>query len=456
MISKSAGTRTLKPPRDHEAEALSEHPEDALPVKASARSVAVQAVIRVLRDDAFAAAALSTELDRASLLEDRDRALATELLYGTLRVRTALEARLAPLAPRGLRDVVVKAELLVASYQLLALDRIPAFAAVNAAVNGVRAARGKQVAGFANAVLRKIAQGDKLVAVDAARQNISPWLMDALTQAVGEAEAQALIVPQPDKVVGLRLVSGRALPSWLESSSAGRASPRSRLIRGEGDPRKREGYAEGAFVVQEEGAQAVALALGARPGERILDACAGRGQKTSLFVEQVGDQGAVWATDVYPKKLEALTTEFERLKLRAPEVRSLDWTVGVGDVPADFDRVLVDAPCTGTGTLRRRPEIAARLQPEDPARLSRLAESILRAAATRVKSGGRVVFAVCSVLEVECEALVSRVHDALEPAPFDCPELRGVLPADSSVTSFRIGPTLFETDGYFAASFVKR
>jgi 16S rRNA (cytosine967-C5)-methyltransferase len=423
---------------------------------AGARSVAVEALIRVLRDDAFAAAALSTELDRAKALDARDRALATELLYGTLRMRAALEARLAPHAPRGLKDVVVKAELLVAAYQLLVLDRIPAFAAVNAAVNGVRAARGKQVAGFANAVLRKLAQGEKLEPIAAARLNVGPWLLESLERSVGEAEAQALIIPPTEKVVGLRLLSGRPLPEWLENSPIGKASPRSRLLRGEGDPRKRPGFVEGSFIVQEEGAQAVGLALGARPGERILDACAGRGQKTSLFVEQVGDAGAVWATDVYPKKLEALSNEFERLRLRAPEVRSLDWTVGVADVPADFDRVLVDAPCTGTGTLRRRPEIAARLQPEDPARLSALAEAILRAAATRVKTGGRVVFAVCSVLEAECEALVERMLDVLEPAPFDAPELQPIFGASEAPSAFRIGPTRFETDGYFAASFLKR
>ncbi|MES1178337.1 MAG: transcription antitermination factor NusB [Myxococcales bacterium] len=423
---------------------------------ASARSVAVEALIRVLRDDAFAAAALSTELDRAKALQDRDRGLATELLYGTLRMRAALEARLAPLAPRGLKDVVVKAELLVAAYQLLVLDRIPAFAAVNGAVNGVRAARGKQVAGFANAVLRKLARGEKLEPVAAARQNVAPWLLEALAQSVGEAEAQALIIPPTEKVVGLRLLSGRPVPEWLENSPIGRASPRSRLLRGEGDPRKRPGFAEGSFIVQEEGAQAIALALGARPGERILDACAGRGQKTSLFVEQLGDTGAVWATDVYPKKLEALASEFERLRLHAPEVRSVDWTVGPGDVPADFDRVLVDAPCTGTGTLRRRPEIALRLQPEDPARLSDLAEAILRSAATRVRSGGRVVFAVCSVLDAECESLVQRVLDVLEPAPFDAPELQGIFGASEVPSAFRIGPAGFETDGYFAASFLKR
>ncbi|HEX7454274.1 MAG TPA: RsmB/NOP family class I SAM-dependent RNA methyltransferase, partial [Polyangiaceae bacterium] len=303
--------------------------------------------------------------------------------------------------------------------------------------------------------LRKLASsGQKLVANEAALDNVAPWLLDALTRSVGAEEAQALIVPQLEKVVGLRLLSDRPVPEWLAASAAGRASPRSRLIQGEGDPRKREGFAEGSFVVQEEGAQAIALSLGARAGERVLDACAGRGQKTSLFAEQVGDAGAVWATDVYPKKLDALQADFERLRLPSPQLRAVDWTVGVGDVPADFDRVLVDAPCTGTGTLRRRPEIAARLQPSDPARLSALAETILRSAITRAKPGGRVVFAVCSVLEEECEALVARVLDVLEPAPFDCPELLGIWV--EGATSFRVGPTRFATDGYFAASFSKR
>lgn len=434
---------------------MAESSDDSMPAVATARSVAAQAVLRVLRDSAFGAAALSAELERSGLSDERDRALATELLYGTLRLRTALEVRLARLAPRGIKDLLVRAELLVAAYQLLVLDRIPAFAAVNAAVSAVRAARGPQVAGFANAVLRKLAQsGERLSAEQAAEGSVSPWLLEALRRSVGDAEAQALIVAPAQKVVALRLVSGRAVPEWLVSSGVGRLSPRARLVHGEGDPRKREGYAEGAFVIQEEGAQAVALALGARSGERILDACAGRGQKTSLISELVGEAGAVWATDAYPRKLAALSDEFQRLALPAPEIRALDWTVGVADVPADFDRVLVDAPCSGTGTLRRRPEIAARLQPSDPARLSALAEQILRAAATRAKSGGRVVFAVCSVLEEECEQLVARVLDVLEPAPFDFPELRHVLP--ETETSFRIGPTRFETDGYFAASFVRR
>jgi 16S rRNA (cytosine967-C5)-methyltransferase len=215
------------------------------------------------------------------------------------------------------------------------------------------------------------------------------------------------------------------------------------------DLRQRPGYAEGQFVIQEEGAQAIALALGARPKERVLDACAGRGQKATLLMEQVGPQGEVWAVDAYPDKLAQLEVECARLGLGAPKIAAVDWTAGSGSVPGGFDRVLVDAPCTGVGTLRRRPEIVRRLQPEDPARLARLAEAILRRAATHARPGGQIVFAVCSVLHAECEAVVERVSDLLIPEPFQAPE----LDVARDVSAFRLLPLTHGTDGYFAASF---
>ena len=116
--------------------------------------------------------------------------------------------------------------------------------------------------------------------------------------------------------------------------------------------------------------------------------------------------------------------------------------------------MLVDAPCTGVGTLRRRPEIAGRLTEADPPRLGELATRILRGAATRARPGGRVVFAVCSVLPEEAEAVVERVADLLEPAPFDAPEVEKL--ATQSATAFRLLPLEHGTDGYFVASFVRR
>jgi 16S rRNA (cytosine967-C5)-methyltransferase len=421
----------------------------------SAREIAVRVLERIETGGAYAAAALDGELERNPGLDPRDRALATELVYGVTRTREALRRRIEAHAPRGVSDPYALRMLLVAAYQILFLDRIPARAAVNEAVSMVERKRGRGVAGFANAVLRKLSDsGARLDVNQAIRESAPPWLLERLARTVGNSEAEALFgagVPLSERHA--RLVSGAALPVWLERAAPGRSSPLARILPG-GDPEKLEGYASGAFVVQEQGAQLVALALGARSGDRVLDACAGRGQKTSLLVERVGERGDVWATDVHRRKLVTLGRELERLGLSAVRTAEVDWTRDPEAVPGGFDRVLVDAPCTGVGTLRRRPEIAGRLTEADPPRLGELATRILRGAATRARPGGRVVFAVCSVLPDEAEAVVERVLDLLEPAPFDAPEVEKL--ATQSATFFRLLPLEHGTDGYFVASFVRR
>jgi 16S rRNA (cytosine967-C5)-methyltransferase len=418
----------------------------------NARSIAAKVVERVLADDAYVAASLDAELRRHPQLDARDRALATELSYGTLRTEPALRARLLAHAPRGISDERVLSQLLVAAYQILLLERVPAFAAVDAAVTGVKRERGPRVAGFANAVLRKLTKtGEKLSQGQALRESTPQWLWQELVEAIGEEQAGALI--GTEALTGLRRRLGSDEPEWMRELQTGRISPVARLVRGEGDPRQKPGFAEGAFSVQEEGAQVVGLALGARAGERVLDACAGRGQKASLLAERLGT-GSLVASDLYPEKLQALADELTRLGLPPVETRGIDWSVGQGGLDGDFDRVLVDAPCSGTGTLRRRPEILRRLKPEDPRRLAQLAESILRSAASRARPGGTVLFAVCSVLREECEELVERVLDLLEPQPFDAPELPSELLAGR--TSLRLLPGQHGTDGYFMACFRRR
>ncbi len=416
------------------------------------RRVAAKVVERVLKDGAFAVAALDAELRRHPALEARERALATELSYGTLRARPALERALTELAPRGLgKDAAVLAELLVAAHQLLSLDRVAPAAAVNAAVEGVRRLRGERVAGFVNAVLRRLAASGRRLEPSALVERAPAWLLDELTRSVGVEEARALLgEPRRAAQVSVRVVAGAPTPAWLAQARVGRVSPRARSFERKGDPRALEGYAEGAFVIQEEGAQLVGLALGARPGERVLDACAGRGQKTSLLAEQLGPTGELWATDLHAAKLRSLSAELERLGLPPARTRAVDLSVGSADLPqGHFDRVLVDAPCSGSGTLWRRPEIALRLSPEDPARLGALAVQILRRAAPLLRPEGRLVFAVCSVLTAECEQVLEAVADLLEPTPFDAAEVEAVAAGRSC---FRLLPLAHGTDGFFVAS----
>src|SRR5580658_1236248 len=195
--------------------------------------------------------------------------------------------------------------------------------------------------------------------------------------------------------------------AWIERLSAatpqarfeaGRISPMAILGRGAGKPQRLPGWSEGAWSVQEEGAQLAAMAVGARDGSTVLDACAGRGNKTAVLVRAVGLSGAVDACDSSPAKLERLGGELARLGLRARATFAVDWTVGSGDVAGEYDCVLVDAPCTGVGTLRRRPEIALRRETADLEALTRTQVAIATRAAAHVRPGGSLVYVVCSVL----------------------------------------------------------
>jgi 16S rRNA (cytosine967-C5)-methyltransferase len=193
------------------------------------------------------------------------------------------------------------------------------------------------------------------------------------------------------------------------------------------------------------------LAVGAAPGETVLDACAGRGNKTAILARAVGPCGAVDACDKSPQKLERLSGELGRLGLRTREVFAIDWTAGAGELGCKYDRVLVDAPCTGVGTIRRRPEIALRRGPEDLEAIARTQKDILSQAAARVRPGGTLLYVVCSVLAEECEAVVSAVlasHSDFQAVSFDAPELRALCGDD---TSIRLLPHVHGTDGYFLA-----
>lgn len=388
-----------------------------------ARSVAHRVLVRVLVEDAFAAAVLSAELSRHVQLDGRDRGFATELVFGTLRSFRHLEGRLVPHTDRGLGGVSpeVRAALVLGAYQLVVLDRVPAFAAVSSSVE-LAQATSKGGGRFANAVLRKLAaeveQVGKTDAKDAALLGAPRWLLRALDRALGPSGGKDHVgagpVPPP---VCLRVRRGdrdahvAALrESHPDAEIEPGGIPRAIRVRGLGPVADLPAVAAGDLVVQEEGSQRVALAVATGPGHRVLDACAGRGNKTLLLL----DEGAtVEAADLHPAKLDRLATEAERLGLPSPVRHATDLTVGLGSIPEGaFDEVLVDAPCSGVGTLRRRPEILLRRRADDLVELAALQRKILTQAIRAAKPGGLVVYAVCSVLEEELEAVVADVPGA--------------------------------------------
>ncbi len=435
-----------------------------------ARSVAASVLLRVARDEAFASASLDAELDRAAQLDPRDRGLATELAYGVLRCEGYLRQRLGKYAPRGLDklDDETRAHLLIGAYQLLFLDRVPAFAAVSEAVEAIRRRRGPRLSSFANAVLRRlseeVASSGRPTMPEALRASADPWLIERVAAVVGSRDgALDLLAAGPlPPPLGLRLRADQKRQDWLERLQSGmpqawvrpgKVSPLCINVRSAGRPEELPGARERVWTQQEEGSQLLALSLGVRPGERVLDACAGRGNKTSLLCELAGPGGVVNAADLHPSKLEILQQACAALGAPVHATFPVDWCIGTGDVPDGYDRVLVDAPCSGTGTLRRRPEILRKNLPRAVPELQALQAAILARAAGRCRPGGHVVYAVCSVLREEAENVVERVLariPALHPAPFESAEARALA---GDATSFRLLPHVHGTDGYFVASF---
>ncbi len=438
-----------------------------------AREIAAHVLCRVERDGAFASRALDAEIQRWPQLDTRDVGLATELVYGVLRTRAWLEDRLAELATKGAITLSgeARAHLLIGAYSIAFLERVPVFASVNEAVAGITRQVGPRPAGFANALLRGLAK--KVTekgrpSLEAAVVDGAPgWLRGALRRSLGRAGANAFLaagtVAPPQ---GLALREGEDREAWIEqlraaapegaSVEAGRVSPRAILLRGVGDARRLPGCDE-AWIAQEEVAQALALLVGAKRGERVLDACAGRGNKAWILSGEVGAEGAVVAADLHANKLEALTAG--PLGARVRETHGVDWSVGSGEVPGGFDRVLVDAPCSGIGTLRRRPEIAWSRTAEDVGRLADLQVAIARRAATRLRAGGQLTFAVCSVLTDECEAVADRLAelgdaDGRPLSPVPLPPAAAPLGLEPGAPRGRLLPDLHGTDGYFVATFV--
>lgn len=440
-----------------------------------ARQLAERVLTRVWSADAFAAAVLDAEIARMQDFDPRDGALATELVYGVLRTQSALETRLQTLTSKGKLNVSerARAHLLMGAYSICFLDRIPPFAAVNEAVAGITSTGDTRTASFVNAILRKLtaaieADGRPSL-TDAMAASAPGWLRGALRRSLGRKDTEAYLaagpVPPP---IGLSLRSNADRAEWMETLQrvapsatieAGKASPRAILVRGAGDVRRFPGAGE-AWIVQEEGAQIVALALGAQTGERVLDACAGRGNKTWILADAVGTAGAVDAADLYAAKLERLRESPFGNAVRQTFV--VDWAAEQhpGPLPPnDYDRILVDAPCSGTGTLRRRPEIALHRSAEDVTRLSNLQMAIVRQAALHVKPGGRLVYAVCSVLREECQQVVETLLATplmdgrrLFAIPFDAARECGLF-GEEEATTLRILPHVHGTDGYFMASF---
>lgn len=398
--------------------------------------------------------------DAVGVAEARDRAAGHRLAAAVLRRMGTLDAVLEPLLQRAPPDPVRRV-LWIGAAGLLFLDT-PAHAAVATAVGLARSRKLVPFAGLVNAVLRRVADAGPaaLEGLDGPRLDTPAWLWASwgpLARAIAEAHAREApldLTPRPG-----------ASPPWAEGPPGAGASgpPEGAEVLPTGSLRllpgtrvaELPGYAEGAFWVQDAAAALPARLLAARPGERVADLCAAPGGKTA----QLAAAGAeVVAVEREPARLRRLHENLARLRLRVEVVQAdaADWRP-----PAPLDAVLLDAPCSATGTIRRHPDVLRLKRPRDVAALAAGQDRLLAAAASMLRPGGRLVYAVCSLQPEEgaqrAEAALRALPLRLEP--FTPAELAAVPEARTAEGYLRTHPGLWPDrggmDGFFAARFTR-
>jgi 16S rRNA (cytosine967-C5)-methyltransferase len=434
-----------------------------------ARRAAFEILRRVELEGAYASVLLAS-LDRE--MREDDRALCHELVLGVLRQQLWLDRALAHFAKRSIDkiDLPVKLALRLGLYQLRFLSRIPPSAAVNESVKLVRAAGLRSAASFANAVLRHATREpdyDPTTGVEPASEKLAIetshplWLIERWTNAFGVAEAESLARAHNEPApVAFRFTQrrkdGKQIIEELESKgaqvSASNIAPEAWRVVGAGGA-VRELARDGLIYLQDEASQLVAHLLGVQPGDRVLDVCAAPGSKTT-HLAALAPQALIIAGDLHGHRLRTLSEIAKQQGADKITPVACDATQRLPFAEASFDRVLVDAPCSGTGTLRRNPEIRWRLNAADIAELSSKQISILSNAAAMVRPGGRLIYSTCALESEEDEMVVERF--AKEHNEFAQVRLAAANNLQTETGAIRTWPHRHGTDGFFVAAFARR
>ena len=408
-------------------------------------------ILQQVETGAYSSILLAAEEPR---LQPVDRALCHELVLGVLRWQLQLDKIVEHFSKRRIEDLdsAVRIALRIGLYQLRFLTRIPEPAAVNESVSLVRAARLSSATAFVNAVLRRAireAEYDPVAEVAdpfeqiAVRTSHPRWLIERWANAFGIEEAEAFArannaVPP----TAFRVIANRANQSEILSrlSAAGAALESSDIVKGAwrvsgATSLLREMSSAGEIYLQDEASQLIADLMEVRSGERVHDLCAAPGGKTTLMADRVGDKAFIVAADRSVTRMATVvsTTRLHELKSIRPII--LDATEQLPFARESFDRVLVDAPCSGTGTLRANPEIRWRLDPGDFERFAQGQKRIVSRAVEVVKPGGRLVYSTCSVEREENEQVIA------------------VLGQFKSLKTIRTWPQREGSDGFFVGVF---
>lgn len=434
-----------------------------------ARRAALGILKRVENDDAFASSLLAS---LSETMRDDDRALCHELVLGVLRRQLWLDHSLAHFANRRIEtlDLEVKLALRLGLYQLRFLSRIPPSAAVDESVKLVREARLKSAAGFVNAVLRGATREPDYDPAASAADTLErlaietshpPWLLERWVNSFGLDETMALARANNEPApISFRLTAKttredkqQRVIQELETSGArvepSKITPDSWRVTGDHNLLQKLSHS-GLIYFQDEASQMVAHLLAAKPNERVLDVCAAPGSKTTLICS-MAPKAMIVAGDLHEHRLRTLRELAIMQGCNSIHLLAYDGTRDLPFADASFDRILVDAPCSGTGTLRHNPEIRWRLKPDDIARLSSMQNQILTNAAFKVRVGGLLLYSTCSVERDENETVIKdflQSHLAFDQVPLDA--AASLLLENGAI---RTWPHRQDVDGFFIAAF---
>jgi 16S rRNA (cytosine967-C5)-methyltransferase len=423
----------------------------------SAREVALDVIRRVTDEGAYSNRVLPAALGRSGL-DERDRALATELVYGTIRHVPGLDDAIGARAARPVERMTpgARAALRLGAYQVLH-TRIPAHAAVGETV-GIVVPRER---GFVNAILRRLAKeppappagrDDRAISL---RTGMAPWAITELRTLLPPEEVEEAAAAFGERApLTLRVHTCRSTVEETRTglreagveARIGSVHPDCLLVNG-GDPTGLPGWEEGRFTVQDQASAFVVEVLAPQAGDQVLDTCAAPGGKTAFIACRVGEEARVAAGDLRPERIALVRTLLRRLGEHAALFAHDATRPAVG---GPFDRVLVDAPCTGIGSARRRPELLWRARRDQLSRLARLQVAIAAAGADLLRPGGRLVYSVCTFPRAEtdaaCDAIVRHRPDLV---PIATPGPAGGQPA----MRHRLWPHTHGTDGMFVVAF---
>lgn len=442
-------------------------------MKFSIRHHAVAILNQISASDAFADSLINAVLDENALSGTADGRLLTHLVYGVLRMRGHLDWILSRLYHGDFHQAQesIKNVLRVGLYQLRFSDRLPDFAVVNEAVKTVKIIA-PDASGLVNAVLRNYIRKPENISFPSPEKNPARhlaafyshplWLVKRWLNIFGYDETAALcssnneLPPLTLRVNTLKISRDEMKKKLLESGyEAGWTpySPNGIILKNAAMPLQKTSFFEQGFLrIQDEGAQLVSHLVCNEQTETLLDACAGTGGKTTHLAALLKNKGKIIAWDQSAEKLDELRRDALRLGIDIIETQTMDLTRSLPEsFHENFDAVLVDAPCSGTGTLRRHPEIKWRLTEKDLRKLTATQKTILKNTSTAVKKGGQLVYCTCSLLPEENEYIVD---DFLKNNP-----AFSLQPLPRTVNS-RLGdgrgflclhPHRHGTDGFFAA-----